>query len=85
MIEAGCPLYPVILLDFSMPELDGPSTAIQIRKLCTDANLACPWMACVTAYTDPQFERIALDAGINRFYTKPVTKENIQEICSHLQ
>ena len=28
IIEAHKPLYPVILLDFSMPELDGPSTAI---------------------------------------------------------
>lgn len=53
MIEARKPIYPVILLDFSMPELDGPSTAMKIRKLCTDANVACPWMACVTAYTEP--------------------------------
>ena len=42
-------------------------------------------MACVTAYTDPKFEKSAQEAGINNFYTKPVTKENVDEICNHLQ
>ncbi len=28
-------MYKIILLDYSMPEMDGPQTAIEIRRLLT--------------------------------------------------
>jgi len=70
----------VVLLDFSMPELDGPQTAIQIRQVCDDNFVVCPWLACVTAYTEPSFQKLALDAGMARFFTKPIGKESLDEI-----
>ena len=50
------PLYKVILIDFCMPGLDGPQTAIHIRELCQDAGRQVPYMACCSAYTESTFE-----------------------------
>ena len=50
LVKNGQPLYKVILCDFSMPQLDGPQTAIQIHKICKGADIDCPFIACVTAY-----------------------------------
>ena len=63
-----------------MPELDGPQTVTQIRAICQSANVRQPFIACVTAYDGEIFKRAASDAGMDRFYTKPLTMENIKEI-----
>ena len=64
LIYSREPIYKVLLIDFCMPGLDGPQTAIQIKELCQDAGRCVPYMACCSAYTEPTFERIALSAGI---------------------
>ena len=76
------PLYKVILIDFCMPGLDGPQTALHIRELCQDAGRQVPYMACCSAYTEPAFEQAALSAGIAVFYTKPLSVVQIKELVS---
>ena len=80
LIEQERALYKIILCDFSMPELDGPQTAYQIRAMCQSAGLKCPWIACVTAYQEASFHKMAMAAGMSCFYTKPLMYNQILEI-----
>jgi len=70
-------MHKVLLIDFCMPGLDGPSTAIHIRELCEDAGRPVPFMACCTAYTETSFKQVAIEAGIDVFYTKPLSRIDI--------
>ena len=38
LIYSRKPIYKVLLIDFCMPGLDGPQTAIQVTELCEDAG-----------------------------------------------
>ena len=45
-------MYKLVLLDFSMPDMDGPEVAIKLRKLLNDVGLDAPTICCCTAYTE---------------------------------
>ena len=66
------PNYKLIMLDFSMPEIDGPQTSIAIRELCSDAGIDRPYICCVTAYSEDEFKRQALKSGMDKFMVKPI-------------
>ena len=85
LIKNGQPIYKMILCDFSMPELDGPQTSMQIHEICKNAGIDCPYIACVTAYQEASFQKLALDAGMRCFYTKPMTHVQMLEIKEQLQ
>mmetsp|Transcript_16159 Transcript_16159/g.21881 ORF Transcript_16159/g.21881 Transcript_16159/m.21881 type:complete len:110 (-) Transcript_16159:52-381(-) len=84
LIQERKPIPKVLLIDFSMPGLDGPQTAIHIRELCKDAGRAVPYMACYSAYNEHTFKRIAKGAGMDVFYSKPIQYEHIQQLKAHL-
>lgn len=46
-------MYKLILLDYSMPGMDGIETAQNLITLFKSMNLPKPYICCVTAYTDP--------------------------------
>ena len=54
-------MYKVILLDYSMPEMDGPQVAIEIRRMFKESILLdqshVPYICCCTAYEDASFKR----------------------------
>ena len=62
----------MIMLDYSMPEKDGPQTSIAIRELFKDADIDRPYICCVTAYSEAHYERRALEAGMDEFMVKPL-------------
>ena len=68
----GLPMYGLILLDYSMPEKDGPQTAISICDFCTEQEIPKPYICCVTAYSEAHFKRNALAAGMDNFIVKPI-------------
>ena len=55
----GRSVYKVILCDFCMPELDGPQTTVQIRDVCRSLNIEQPFIACITAYDNDSFKKVA--------------------------
>lgn len=77
-------MYNLILCDFSMPEMDGPNTARAIRELLKDCLIE-PVICCCTAYTLASFEQIALEAGMDRFLTKPVTNEELNQLLLNVK
>ena len=79
-------MYKVILLDFSMPFMDGPEVATRIIELIKESpHLSeedVPFICCCSAYTDPSFKQRALDAGMNHFLNKPVSHDDLVKIVN---
>ena len=71
-------MYKVILLDFSMPVMDGPTTAIQLRRLiATNGIEEQPYICCCSAYTEDNFIEEAYESGMDKYITKPVNANNL--------
>ena len=73
-------VYKLVMLDYSMPELDGPQTAIRIRQVCRDANVDQPYICCVTAYSEAHYKRSAKEAGMNKLMVKPLQYKQISQL-----
>ena len=50
------PMFRLILLDFSMPDMDGPEVYRKIKQTMKDSGLQIPYVACCTAYSEDIFE-----------------------------
>ena len=62
-------------MDYSMPEMDGPSCVATIRKaLSKYPDLKHVRIVCVTAYTTDKFKNRALGVGMDAFMSKPIFK-----------
>ncbi len=70
-------LYDLILLDFSMPQLDGPATARLIRQMLAAKDLPQPYICCCTSYDEDSYTEQAYEAGMDQLMTKPVKSDNL--------
>ena len=83
-------MYKVILLDYSMPSMDGPTTATHIRNLLENkgdivaAELQRPYICCCTAYDEAGFKKIALQSGMDKFINKPVSDDELNEVLQFI-
>ena len=80
-------MYKLILMDFSMQGMDGPTTTRKIRKLLrrhakpvpavSDPTKATPsvLICCCSAYGGDYYERKAQASGMNLFIQKPLFKD----------
>ena len=80
----GLMVYDLILLDFSMPQMDGPATAKAIRELLAGKMLAQPYICCCSSYSEETFVDQAYTAGMDNFLTKPVNSTELNELCERL-
>ena len=75
-IEQKAPLrYKVILMDCNMPFMDGYEATKVIRKLWSDAGIARsdqPPILAVTGHVEKEYVQRALDAGMDKVYSKPL-------------
>ena len=71
----------VILMDLSLPVLDGFAAAERIRA---NPELKETVIVAVTAYHDPDLRARALAAGCNAFVTKPIDFEWLGDLISNL-
>ena len=70
-------MYKVILLDYSMPVMDGLETAKQIRQLLQRHEAYQPYIICCSAYDEDSFKEEAYAAGCDDFFTKPVNANEL--------
>ena len=70
-------MYKVILLDYSMPVMDGLETAKEIRQLLQRHEAYQPYIACCSAYDEDNFKEEAYAAGMDDFFTKPVNANEL--------
>ena len=68
-----------IFLDWMMPELDGLELARRIRQ--SKPNPTVP-IIMLTAKTEPESMRLAFQAGVNCFLTKPLTADKVQRLLN---
>ena len=73
-------MFKLILLDFSMPDLNGPEVAKLIRQIVNEAGMEQPYICCCTAYTDPSYGKIAIEAGMDSVMTKPITSNELKQL-----
>ena len=79
-IEKNEPIFKLILLDYSMPDKDGPQTVQEIRQLCEEKAVPAPYICCCTAYSEASFKRKAIDAGMNNFISKPIDQRQLKSL-----
>lgn len=72
--------YNLILLDYSMPKLDGPSTSRMICQIYRDAGFEVPHIVCLTAFTEKIFEDKAREAGMSEFISKPINNIKLKAV-----
>jgi two-component system cell cycle response regulator DivK len=71
----------VILMDLSMPEMDGWTAAQEIRK---DPALVNVPLIAVTAHTLPGDRRKAFDSGFDSYISKPINVRMFGEMVSEV-
>jgi CheY-like chemotaxis protein len=74
-----CP--DVILMDLSLPKMDGLSAAKRIRE---DPRTRGAVIVALTAHAGPESRMDALAAGMNAFVTKPVDFKLLDELLVSL-
>jgi CheY-like chemotaxis protein len=78
-VERGA--YDVVLMDLTLPGLDGLSAARAIRALPDGA--ACVRIIGVSGRTEPANVEAALAAGMNAFLAKPVSAAALAQALAH--
>ena len=76
-------MYKLILLDYSMPDMNGPEVCQRIREILTPEQQ--PYIACCTAYDDINFRKMAMEAGMDQFLNKPVEMDKIKELLKEVE
>jgi signal transduction histidine kinase len=73
--------YKLVFLDFDMPELTGPETALRLADMKERGALrAVPPLVAYTAYTSDSDRQICLEAGMDCFITKPCSFTELEAI-----
>ena len=59
LVEKGkAEMYKLIILDYSMPEMDGPQVAIELRKMLSSnvfLGARMPYICCCSAYSEASY------------------------------
>lgn len=74
--------FDLVLMDMQMPELDGPATTRLIRQWEKQENLTPTPIVALTANALEEHKKLCLEAGMNGYLTKPVTRAKLAEQLS---
>ena len=77
-------MYKIIILDYSMPHMDGPQVALEIRQRLNDTNIETPYICCCTAYEVSTFKEKAASFGMDHFLTKPFSYNELSILLTQL-
>jgi CheY-like chemotaxis protein len=81
-VEVAIQVNPqIILMDLSLPFVDGIAATRQIRSL---PELKGVPIIAVSAHDSADFHSLALDAGCNAYVTKPVHYAELEELVHNL-
>lgn len=70
----------LIVMDFEMPEMDGPSATRLLLQILGDQGFALPNIVAHTAYVSHEDQVLCLNSGMVAFIPKPTTKANFLSI-----
>jgi two-component system, cell cycle response regulator DivK len=69
----------LILMDLSLPQIDGLAATRQIRQL---AGLSAVPIIAISAHDTSDFRNDALNAGCNEYLTKPVDFDRLESLLT---
>lgn len=76
----GCRMFRLILMDLSMPVMDGFQATIELKKMMASREIAyIPIIAC-TAFVGADKTERCFECGMEGKITKPVSKTKISKI-----
>ncbi len=74
--------FDLVLMDISMPGMDGFEALERIRRNEKELGLPPVFVAALTANAFAQFRRRCLDAGFDAFVPKPVNREKLMAVLA---
>ena len=80
--RAAAGVFDVMLLDLSLPLMDGLEAAKAIRRAEQENGNAAATLIAVTADARPDARETALAAGFDRFVQKPLAPAMLRELLS---
>lgn len=72
----------VLLVDIGLPDVDGYEVARRVR---TTTKSPWPFLVAMTGYGQPEDRRRAMEAGFDEHMVKPVTKDQLGKLLSHVR
>lgn len=69
-------------MDMQLDGMRGTEAISEIRKLHGEATSAHVAVVVLSGYADPQKEQEAKEAGADRYFLKPLTVEDLQELLA---
>ena len=73
--------FKLILMDYEMPEMNGPECANKIRNMLYVKNIEQPIIVGITGHTNSKFLKIAIDRGMNTVFPKlPFPEEHLKQL-----
>jgi len=70
--------FDLVLMDISMPDIDGLEATRQIRKL----NAVPPVIVALTAYVDADEKAACLEVGMADYLTKPIVRDDLASVLA---
>ncbi len=67
-VNSGRPVYKLIMMDYSMPDINGPEASKRIREFLTERGIprkSQPYICLLTAYSGKKYHENALEAGMD--------------------
>ncbi|KAJ5672088.1 hypothetical protein N7507_001215, partial [Penicillium longicatenatum] len=72
--------YDFILMDISMPVMDGLEATTRIREHEREKGLQSSWIIAITAVASNDIQEAALKAGVNDYLIKPLSLDKLREL-----
>ena len=72
-LEQKVPIYELLLLDYSMPDLQGPEVSVTVRRELSAQAIKQPIIYCCTAYDGEDFRKQCREAQMDDCFTKPLS------------
>ena len=76
--------FDLVLMDCQMPDMDGFETTRHLRRQEQSAGLAPTRVVALTAHARQEDRRQCLEAGMDDYLTKPVTKDSLRKMLSQV-
>lgn len=77
--------YGIILMDISMPVMDGFTAVALIRKHESRRKLDLVHITALTGVTSQEMKNRAFECGVNDFYSKPVQMKELRRLLTRLR
>jgi len=77
--------YLFVFLDIEMPEMSGIEVALELRRQVAEGSLAKAQVVGCSAYVSAEDQQSCIDAGMDFFIEKPVSKQRLTALCNRIR